>query len=206
MSVPESTAATVAAKSGDMSWWADTLTDIVRSSALAAVLPAVSVRAGLFEDPPSDLGDEAGLLGERYEQGRRHQPPGRVGPAQEGFDAGDPPVVGLDDRLVFRSQLTARGAAQVALQAGPLVGEVLLAQVDDLVAGTAFALRLVHRRVGVLEELLGELVAPTREGDTHAGRHLHLGARQDERCGDRGADAGRDHVDLLPARRGLRTG
>ena len=59
---------------------------------------------------------------------------------------------------------------------------MLLAQVDDLVPGTALALRLVHRGVGVLEELLGELVAPTRERDADAGRHLDFGRREDERA------------------------
>ena len=81
-------------------------------------------------------------------------------------------------------------------QAGPLVGKVLLAQVDDLVPGTPLTFRLVHRRIRVLEKLLGELSALTRERNTDTGRHHYFGARQDERCGYRGTDARRDHVGL----------
>ena len=41
-----------------------------------------------------------------------------------------------------------------------MVGEVLLPQVDDLVPSATLALRLVHRGVGILQELLRPLVAP----------------------------------------------
>src|SRR5205823_8282813 len=117
----------------------------------------------------SDLGDETRLLGERYEHGRRHQSSRRMIPTQEGFDGGDPPVARIDDRLVFRSQLSAAGGfVQVALQAGELRTSIPFAKVDDLMSGTTLAFRLVHRRIGVFEETLGQLIAPAGKRDADA--------------------------------------
>ena len=133
-------------------------------------LPAVTVGARPFEDPASDLDDEAGLLGDRHEHGRHHQTAGGMRPsaASASTPVIRPSRVSTIGWYSVRSSPRVERPAQVALQAGALVGEVLLAQVDDLVPGPAFALRLVHRGVGVLEELLGELVAPTRERDADA--------------------------------------
>ena len=61
-----------------------------------------------------------------------------------------------------RSSAPAQGAAQVTVERGPIVGQPLLADVDRAVAGTAFALGLVHGRVSVLEDLFGNVVAPAR--------------------------------------------
>src|SRR5581483_11604475 len=97
------------------------------------------------EHPPPDVGDERRLLGERYERCRRHQPAGWMRPTQEGLDAHDPPVDGAHDRLVVEPQLAVpTGVAQVALQAYAVLEQVLLAEVDGLVAGPALAFRLVH--------------------------------------------------------------
>ena len=52
-------------------------------------------------------------------------------------------------------------AVQFLLQVGPLVGEMLFAQVDDLMVGAPVAFRLVHRLVRVVEDLFAELVAAT---------------------------------------------
>ena len=118
-------------------------------------------------------------------------------PAEEGLHADDPAVVGLDDRLVVRTQLAVLdGAAEVTLEAGALVGQVLLAEVDDLVSGAPAPLGLVHRGVRLAEDLLGELVTTSREGDTHTDAGLEDRARQDERSRDRRADPSCDRVDL----------
>src|SRR5580704_15371167 len=118
-------------------------------------------------------------------------------PPQEGFDADDAPVAGPDDRLVLHAELaTPTGATQVALQACALLDQALLAEVDELVAGAALALRLVHGEVSVVEDLLGEMVAPSRQRDADAGGRVHVTARQDEQVGEPGADPRGDGIDL----------
>ena len=49
------------------------------------------VAARFAQDPAADRDDQAGLLGERDEVERRHEPAVRVDPADERLDAGDPP-------------------------------------------------------------------------------------------------------------------
>src|SRR5207248_7802607 len=61
--------------------------------------------------------------------------PGWMEPAHKGLHADDPPVPGVNDRLVVGAQLSPLWCApQFALQADSLVGQILLAQVDDLMA------------------------------------------------------------------------
>ena len=92
-------------------------------------------------------------------------------PSQQDFDAGHTTVVGADDRLVDRSQLSSlRGSTQLALQIQPLLSDVLLTEVDDLMTAATFALGLVHRRIRVFEEVRGELVGPTRVRNPDARR------------------------------------
>lgn len=86
--------------------------------------------------------------------------------------------------------------AQVPLEAHPLVHPALFAHVDDLVTGAALALRLVHRQLSAVQEILGEVVGLVRKGDTDAGGRVHLADRQDERLGECGADASGDGVHL----------
>jgi len=119
-----------------MSWWTETFTEMLRVVVRVFPLPAMSIGAGVVEDPTPDLRDQAAALGERHEHRRRHGAARRMRPPEEGFDAGDASGSRLDNGLVLRSELTAfRRAPQVAFEGRPLVGPMLLAQVDDLVAG-----------------------------------------------------------------------
>ena len=122
---------------------------------------------------------------------------GWVIPSEQSFRGGDPPVSCLDDRLVLGSQFPSRQRApQVVLQVRPLGGPIQLAQVHDLVPGAPFALGLVHGRIRILQDLLRELIASTRERDTGARRHVHRDTRQYERYRHRRDDPGGDRVDL----------
>ena len=193
MSVVVSTPATLETKLSEVSWYADTLTEIPRSSSLLLVLPSVSVRARLLEHPLSDLGDQARLLGEGHDNRRRHQPPGGVHPAQEGLDASDPSLHRGNDRLVLGVELPAsERPAQVAFDSGVVVEQALLVEVEDLVAGASFSFRLVHRNVCVVEEPLGSRVAVIGEGDPDAGGYGDLGTAQDEWARQRSVDPGHD--------------
>ena len=51
-----------------------------------------------------------------------------------------------------------------------MVGEVLVAQIEDLVAVASLPLGLVHGHVRVVEQLLGRVLARFGGGDAHAGR------------------------------------
>ena len=71
------------------------------------VLPAAQLRAGGLEDPAADRDDVPVGLGERDEAVGRQAPARRVLPADQRLDAGDPPGVELDERLVLEEQLVA---------------------------------------------------------------------------------------------------
>ncbi len=150
-------------------------------SVLVVALPPVQVDTGLHQYPSPDFDDEAGLLGQGDDRVGGHDAADRVRPPEQGLDADDAPVGGRHDGLVLGTQLpTCQRAAQVAVQRGPVVGQALFAHVDHPVPGASLALGLVHRGVGVLEDLLGDVVAAAREGDADTGADLDLDARQDK--------------------------
>ena len=166
-----------------MSWWTETLTEMVRSSlrvsrcqrcrseqALSRTQRPISVIR-----PPRSASGTSTVGDTTPRDGCAHRRSAST-PVMR-------PVPGLDDRLVLGPELAAfRRAAQVAFEGRPLVGPMLLAQVDDLVAGAALALRLVHRGVGVLQELLRQLIGRARERDADARGHQDFADRQVERC------------------------
>ena len=196
-----------AAKSGDMSWWADTLTDIVRSSVWRR--RCQRWRSGKARSrthrPMSVMRPDCSARGTSTVGITR--PRDGVRPAHERLDAGDPPVRWCRRSAGTRRELAPRRPRRAGRVPGwRVVGEVLLAQVDDLVAGAALALRLVHRGVGVLQELLGELVAPTGEGDPDAGRDLQPRRRAGRRAPATAAQIRAAMTSTRPARRGPRTG
>ena len=118
-------------------------------------------------------------------------------PAQQRLHPGDEPVGAAHDGLVGDLELVlGERRAQVPLQAVAVVGLECLAQVDDLVAGAALALGLVHRQVGLDHQLVGDVL--TRAGERHAdaGRDRELGAGQHERCGERIVDAAGEDLDV----------
>ena len=48
--------------------------------------------------------------------------------------------------------------SQVSFEIGALVGQVQLTQIDNPMSGRPLSLRLVHRGIGVPQELFGEFV------------------------------------------------
>ena len=103
-------------------------------------------------------------------------------PAQQGFHPGDASVLSPDNWLILDTQLVSSDhPSQVVLKGRPVLGPLSLPQVDDLVVGATVALGLVHRRVGILEQLIGEVLAPPGEGDADARRYRHLDASKIER-------------------------
>jgi hypothetical protein len=104
--------------------------------------------------PERQQADEAGVLGERDELGRRDQPPLGMGPAQQRLGAVD--AAGqVDLRLVVQDELVAvDGPAQVGEQREPRGAGLIARAVVHGHAETG-ALGLVHGDVGVLDERVG---------------------------------------------------
>ena len=120
------------------------------------VAPAGQLGRRLPQDPGADRHDQPGLLGQRDERRRRHEPELGMVPPHEGLDAGHGPGRELDDRLVEHPQLvTLDGPVQGTLglevfdRLGPHGG------VEELAPGPALLLGPVHRRVGVPQQGLG---------------------------------------------------
>ena len=75
-------------------------------------------------------------------------------PADERLDPDDVPVGQVDDGLVVEPELVAiLRSAQQRLERRPLADRLAQARPEDLVAALAAVLRLVHREVGVAQEL-----------------------------------------------------
>ena len=132
--------------------------------------PRQAVDAG----PPQHLGaefdNEAGVLGDRDEFGRRDEAAGRMQPARQRLDADHLVAAGVEDRLVEHLEAVVRdGLAQV------LLDELALRQVGVhhgvIDAGTvaAFVLRPVQRHVGVAHDVGRAAGAPVDHGNADAG-------------------------------------
>ena len=134
-------------------------------------MPRGDLTAGLLERPLADRHDEAGLLGQVDELVRADEPALRVLPAQECLEAGDPPLLQLDDRLVVQAQLAALERA-VQVVAGAQVADGAVVRLDrvELGASAPGLLGAVHGGVGVAEQRLGRLELAARERDADAAR------------------------------------
>ena len=86
--------------------------------------PGLAVEAGAAQHPVAELDDQAGMLGDRDEFGRRDLAAGRMGPAAERLDADHGLAALVDDRLVEQLQAVVFDrVAQVGLEQ-LAVGEV----------------------------------------------------------------------------------
>ena len=148
----------------------------------AEVLPGTLLAARCVEHPFADRLDQPGVLGERDElAGRRPcRAPGRSSArAPRRRWAPGRQVV---DGLVVELQLVARQrGAQARGQLEPAVRAVGVGRVHG-VAAAAGALGLVHRGVGVLEQVEGVRRVTRVEADADARAHLQLGAGDRERA------------------------
>ena len=185
-------------KSGCQSWRSETLKATSSSSPFAA--QAAAWRHDSSHHPLADRLDQAGLLGERDEVERGHEPAVGVLPADQRLDADHRHAVAarlqrgvracqVDDRLVVEDELVpVDGLAQAGDHLEPLL--------DGLGAGgehprgrRAGLLRLVVRRVGVLEEHARLVRVEREDADARTGAHEQLGAVDRERARERGVHA-----------------
>ena len=102
-------------------------------------------------------------------------------PAHQRLDAEQLPLRQVDDRLELEEELVAlERAIDVLLEAQPLAQLLLHARLEHDEARLAGCLRVVHRDVGVAQQLLG-VVAGLREGDADAGGHVGVAAVEQQR-------------------------
>ena len=156
---------------------------VVRAQALQRARRA----APLAQDPAADRDDEPGLLGEGDEVARGDEPALGVAPAHERLDPGDRAVVEPHDRLVVQLELVVdERALQVGAQLEAGEHALVHPRLEQAVAALAVALGVVHRRVGVADELLGLDDGPRLgERDAHAGAQDELLVPDAQRHGHR---------------------
>ena len=114
--------------------------------------PGGRLGAGGPQHPLPDLLDQAGILGDRNEIGRRNHAAQRMPPAQQRFTAGDVVVAQIDQRLVveFKSALDQRHP-QFALELAAKVGLLLHARFEEAIGPASGGLRGIHRQIGALQ-------------------------------------------------------
>ncbi len=155
------------------------------------------VARGLFEHPHRQVADEAGLLRERNELRRRHEPALRMLPAHQRLGADHAAVVERQLWLQVEAQLVAvDGLAQFGDQRQRLCA----GGVDRRVVGhrpVAAALGGVHRHLGADQQGVVIVGVLRPAGDADAGAHVDLVLAERQRQVQRLFDAQRDGVGLL---------
>ena len=130
---------------------------------VAALAPDRCLTACRIEDMTAEREDEPGLLGERDEVARKHEPAIRVLPTHERLDTDDAAVLQRDDRLVVDVELVGEDSAlEVGLELEPLEDELVHRRLVEGIPALALALRSVHREVGAAHDLARRLRPPTR--------------------------------------------
>ena len=105
--------------------------------------------------------DQAGLLGQRHELRGKQTAATRVVPAHERLRGHDVAARKGDDRLVLDHHLAALDRLlQLFLEAMTLQHGVAHVEVEDLEPPLARLLRLVHREVGVADQLVRPAAVP----------------------------------------------
>ena len=134
------------------------------------VRPVRRLGAGRPQHPFAERIDQAGLLRDRNELGRRdHAALGMV-PAQQRLAADDPVVADVDQRLVVQLELAAHERlAQVDLQRAARLHARVHLRLEEAVGAAAVGLGAVQRHVGVLQQLIRLGAVVRRHGDADAG-------------------------------------
>ena len=152
--------------------------------------PLRRLTARLLDHPGADARDQAGLLGVRDELVGRHEPLLGIVPAHQRLDPEQRARAEVVDGLVVEPELVLgqrapqpRGERQAAVA----VAGVLRVEGIRVAAG---ALGLVHRGVGVLEQLSGDDAVVRADRDADRGSEPELGSVEHERVVERGQDLG----------------
>lgn len=154
-----------------------------------AVAPCLHLGAGAAEYPLADLHDQARLLRDRDQDGRRHGGRAVAVPAQQRLDAPQASALQVDDGLVDELELAAlQRLAQGKLDLQQAERLAVLGRLEQLDPSAADALGAVHRHVGVRQQHLGSTVV-VRRGKGEAQRGFdQQGAASQREGGREGAE------------------
>ena len=142
--------ATWSRNSGWASWRREAFTEMLGWTPRPVGVPAVGLTAGLDEDLPAQLDDQAGLLSHGNEGARRDVAPDRVPPAGQRLERDHPAGPAVDDRLVVDGQaVITDGAPQVLIEAHAFHGGGVHVGLEHPVAALPGPLGLVHGGIGV---------------------------------------------------------
>ncbi len=141
----------------------------------AAIQPYPQLAAGSAHHPLAHVDDQAAVLGDLHEAGRRNLAEFLVAPAQQRFHADQPVVaeseLGLEHQ---REQVVVHGVAQPCLQLQPVAqAPAHGGSVEGDRPGGA-GLRLVHRGIRVLEHRRHIAAVVRVDGDPDARRRVEL--------------------------------
>ncbi len=147
-----------------------------RAGALGAEL--LEQRDGLTDDPAVDHQDHPSALGHRQEGARRDDLAGRPDHAQQQLEVRDRAAVEIEDRLGIQRHVLVVDRTTDPLGPGRrVIGSVRICGIGavDGAAIAAVVLGLVHREVGVVEQLVASHRGVTRvDDDADAGRRAPL--------------------------------
>ena len=157
-------------------------------------LPARRVAGRLLDHPLADLHDQPGLLGQRDELGRPDRAHARDAASARSASApmqraSESPTIGWKNRRNSPRSSARCIAFSVACARQRARAHRVVEHLDPTAAEL---LGVVHRGVGVAEQLFGALVTGRGERDADARTDEHLGAAHDHRPDDRGEEPLRD--------------
>ena len=178
-------------------WIGDRLTATRTSSGHFA-----HVAAGLAQHPVADLDDQAHLLGDRNELGRRDHAAQRMRPAQQRLAGRDLLGLQVEQRLVVDLEgVVGERVAQVELEAAARLRRDVHVRLEEAPGAALVGLGPIERHVGVLEQVVGVGAVARRHGDADAGADDHLVAVDLVGLAERGDDALGERGGLLAAGR-----
>ena len=181
---------TLVARSPPSAWRGETLTLTGDRLAVQGGQP-LPEPAGLADREALDLGDQAGVLGQRHEVERWHEVPGAP-PAQQRLDTGQPAVGEIDDRLQQHLDLVLLDRpVQRADHLDAARGLLAQARVEERQPPPPALLGRVHGDVRVADQLARRRGVATGQRDADAAADVDLAARDRERLGQRGEHAPR---------------
>ena len=163
-------------------------------------LPLAGLAAGRLEDPAADRQDQPGLLRQRDERERRHEPSHGMLPAQEGLHPHDAAGGEVHQWLVVEAQLGAFDRApEVVLQRGTLDGLGPHLGVEQDRAPERVRLGPVEGDLRLLEQVAGVGDDRPVHRQAQAGPDADLPAVEVERFRDGRLDARRHQLGLADA-------
>ena len=132
----------------------------------AFVVPVLELAAGALQHPAAERADQAMRLGEGDELVWPQQPPGRVLPAHQGLQAGDAAIHAPALGLVMQHKFTiGQGLAQLAFHVDGVGGALEHDGREELVTATPVGLGVVHRCVGMADQVVGVLPVDRVDAD-----------------------------------------